>query len=234
MSALCLPASTMPFIRRSEHEDALSSTLDPNPFPFSKSPSTPNTQVSARIAKFKADLRNMPAVDVTRKHVTFGNTYLLSPDEVFLLRSEISGHFGCHPAAVTIVGSAQLGVSIAPEKRYLPFHRKSDIDLAIVSDSVFDQIWMLARDYQATDPNRWGDVGMFRKYLMNGWIRPDALPLVGFPRRTEWLEFLGNLKPRVKNGGFRLNAGLYRSHAFLEAYQLKSVEACRRALELER
>lgn len=42
---------------------------------------------------------------------------------------------------VAIVGSAKTGYSLAPGKNYSPFTDKSDLDLVIVSENLFRELW---------------------------------------------------------------------------------------------
>jgi hypothetical protein len=93
---------------------------------------------------------------------------------------------------------------------------------------------MVARyDEQAADWRQ--NKSMFRKYLMNGWIRPDALPQAeSFLLTREWWQFFQELSSETQNGKFKVSGGLYRTNEFLELYQERSVRSCKATLELTR
>jgi hypothetical protein len=178
------------------------------------------------------DLPLLETRDIVRKHILMHDCYILDHDGLFDLCSKISKSYGIHSESVRIVGSGKLGFSIAEGKRYRPFCASSDIDVAVVSDALFDRYWLAVLRYLAGNPT-WEGKSMFRKYLTNGWIRPDALPTSdAFPMTREWWEFYGSLSGSVLDGKFRINAGIYRTFEFLEIYQERSVASCKTALEL--
>lgn len=193
----------------------------------------PNDEVKDRLARFKHDLRTSAVLDVVQKHLTVGRAYVLTQDEEFELRKRVSQHFGMNPDGVKVVGSSQLGFSIAPTKRYRPFHDASDIDIAVISPEAFDRIWLQAHEY-VEENGPWRQIEDFRKYLMMGWIRPDKLPREqSFAVASEWVSAMGEIGRLTKNGAFKIAAGLYRTHTFLESYQLRSTKLCQEELELE-
>jgi hypothetical protein len=57
------------------------------------------------------------------------------------VRDFLAGRLGVHPKAITVVGSARMGYSLAPPPRYgNAFNQNSDLDLALVSESVFARL----------------------------------------------------------------------------------------------
>jgi hypothetical protein len=94
--------------------------------------------VEERIKNFRADLPHGNAADLVRKHITSGERFALSANSYFDLKDRIAATFGIHPAEIVVVGSAKLGFSLAPDKRYRPFGETSDIDVALCSSSLFD------------------------------------------------------------------------------------------------
>lgn len=188
-----------------------------------------------RLDRFMKDLRDREVNDTVRKHILLGDCYILNPDSHYDFRSTISGHYKIHPEEVHIVGSGQLGFSIADGKRYRPFSIKSDIDVAIVSSDLFDRVWTTVVRYDGQGADWRENKSMFRKYLMNGWIRPDALPQAeSFSLTREWWQFFQKLSSETQNGRFKVSGGLYRTNEFLELYQERSVRSCKAALELTR
>jgi hypothetical protein len=204
-----------------------------NDFPFSANDDVPNRFVKLRLDRFLKDLRILQPREVVRKHILMGDCYILNHDEYYDLCARISDQFKIIPQHMHLVGSGKLGFSIAENKRYRPFNPESDIDIAIVSPELFDKIWMEVARFNAQEAN-WKEKGKFRRYLMDGWIRPDALPISdSFQTRKEWWPFFQGLTSQIQNGKFRVSAGLYRTEAFLELYQEKSVKSCKADLELK-
>lgn len=73
----------------------------------------------------------------------FRNPTLVKPGVSYqIILQDISATLNINPNEVSIIGSAKLGVSLSPNKLYQHFRvGKSDIDIAIVSDRLFHEIW---------------------------------------------------------------------------------------------
>ena len=183
-------------------------------------------EIPDRIETFKADLGRLGPERVVRKYSLSTQPYAISPDVYFELQVAVAERFEIHPSEVTIVGSGQLGFSIAPQKRFRHFGNNSDIDLAIVSPPLFERVWKLANEYWRA--NRWWpEIGEFRKYLFRGWIRPDKMPPKNsFEFCAAWWEFFRSLTASGDYGPFKINAGLYSHWYFFEAYHVDNVTAC--------
>ena len=155
----------------------------------------------------------------------------MSQDKYFDLRSEIADHFQLHPNEVLIVGSAKLGFSIVPKKRYRPFCDESDIDVAIVSSKLFDEIWETVFSYWHED-GPWPEYDDFIEYFFRGWIRPDKLPRSNVVQvRRDWWEFFQKVTRSGMYGDYNIAGALYKSWFFLEHYQGICVQECINDLE---
>lgn len=132
--------------------------------------------VADDISFFRAELLQRGVDELVQRHITSGDCVTLSARLYFDLKAQVAQHFGLHISEVLIVGSAKLGFSIAPEKRYRPFGETSDIDVVICSTALFDIFWKDVFDYCARGET-WQALGDFRKYLFRGWMKPDKLPL---------------------------------------------------------
>lgn len=180
----------------------------------------------ARISAFQADCLILSTMDIVRKHIILGEPFAISAAMFDSLRIDVGAHFNVHPTNVLMVGSGKLGFSIAPSKRYTPFGNDSDIDLAIISKEIYEEIWneVFNYDNQVRD---WPDRSRFAISHMKGWIRPDKLPMSHvFPRRREWWDFFEELTSSNKYGPYKIRAGLFHSFSFLEAYHADSVILC--------
>lgn len=140
-----------------------------------------------------------------------------------------------------IVGSAKFGFSISEKKekdgtvlpRFRYFRPESDIDVAIVSPRIFDQIWFELTQYaykkqvwMPWDSKRLGD------YMIYGWMRPDHFPRrVGLRRCDDWWNLFSRLSADSRFGRRPIRGALYYSLEHLKQYQLHSLLECRSALE---
>ena len=181
---------------------------------------------------FVADLPRYSDSVMVQKHLMFGDPFAITSEEYFQLKVEVAGQFRVHPSEVLMVGSAKLGFSISPTKPLTKFSDKSDIDLAIVSDSLFDQTWSAVHRY-SKDAGSWPKITDFQHYLFDGWIRPDVLPPeADFEIASTWWEFFRVLTASGRYGKYKIAAGLYKSWDFLERYTVQGVTACRQKLEM--
>lgn len=184
-------------------------------------------EILERMQRFKEDAGMMSANDVVQRHLTQGDCFALDNSQHLNLKTEVARNFGIHPNEVVIVGSAKLGFSIAPEKRFRIFNDSSDIDIALASEHLFDEIWQEAFDYSVSAGSTWTNAPRFAKYLFRGWLRPDMLPAdADFHRSAEWFEFFRQLSGSGRYGPYQIRAGLYRTWYFLERYQSVTVEQC--------
>ncbi len=189
--------------------------------------------IDETIKEFRNKLETVDEKILVRKFITSGNCYVINEDEYSELKSIIADHFSIHPNEVLIVGSGKLGFSLSENTtkgkfRYRHFSESSDIDVAIISQSLFDEIWKLLYDY-TEDKGYWSKQQEFTSYHFQGWMRPDMLPIT--PRfdftQTKWWDFFNELTSSQKFGDYKIRGGLYRDWHFLEKYQLKSIRQCK-------
>jgi hypothetical protein len=182
--------------------------------------------IEERIQTFRTDLPVRSVDELVRRHITFGDCFALTQDAYFGLKQEVALRFNINPIQVVVVGSAKLGFSIAPNKRYRHFGEQSDIDVALCSSELFDRIWLDAFNYWKTG-QFWGEAAQFRKYLFRGWMRPDKLPPArSFQHSHEWWDFFRSLTSRGSFGPYKISGALYKTWHFLESYQAKCVNDC--------
>jgi hypothetical protein len=180
-----------------------------------------------RIRIFREELPRREVPELVQRHITYGDCFKLSAGSYIDLKSRIATNFGIHTSEVVVVGSAKLGFSIAPDKRYRPFGESSDIDVALCSSELFDDIWRDVFDYWAR-PEFWPGLDDFRKYLFRGWMRPDKLPPArSFTRSHDWWEFFRTLTMEGRFGPYKIRGALYKSWHFLETYQQECVRDCK-------
>lgn len=183
--------------------------------------------VEEKITEFREDLRQRDVPELVQRYITYGDCFALSADAYFDLKKNVGRQFGVHPSSVVVVGSAKLGFSIAPDKRYRIFGETSDIDVALCSSELFDAIWEDVFDFW-TRGEQWTELTEFRKYLFRGWMRPDKLPPAkSFQRSKEWWEFFRQMTATGNYGSYKITGALYKTWHFLESYQQKCVGLCK-------
>lgn len=194
------------------------------------------------LAKFKADLSQLSTGEMYERYVaTEACMGLVDVDHVGL-RGKIADRFQVATASVVIVGSAKLGFTLVKKKAredqlerpiFSPFFEGSDVDVAIVSDRLFDDIWRdLLRFWHSSgysdEYGYWRGGTQFRSYHFRGWMRPDKLPAGGiYTYRNDWFDFFMRLTSDRAAGDYPIKAGVYREEFFLRTYQQIALEGCK-------
>ena len=122
-------------------------------------------------------------LDFCRKSVLHGTPWIFrgKDDDFYEFRNRIAKKFIISFHEIYITGSAKLGFS--PYKK-TEFSYESDVDVAIVSSQLFDEIMESIREYQMRlresrlAVSEW-EIRKYHKFLEYGaigWIRPDHLP----------------------------------------------------------
>lgn len=190
-------------------------------------------ELEVRIQEFKNSLVSNEPNYLVQKDIIFGGCAVLDDDQYLELRSDVAKQFSAHPNDVLVVGSAKLGFSIAPHKRYRTFCDESDIDIVIVNSKLFDEIWYLV--YKSWKSKiYWENGANFQKYLFRGWIRPDFFPSSQvMPISKAWWEYFRELTASGKFGPYKLAGAVYKNWDYVEQYQIGAIAQCKELLELD-
>ena len=196
-----------------------------------------------RIVRFKADLLSLSTGEMFRRYVMCDECAGLTDADQATLRGHIAEDFDVDAADVLIVGSAKVGFTLVHKRArdpdeadrppFSPFSDASDVDVAIVSDRLFDSVWKSCFEFwhgsgYANAETYWPGGTQFRDYLFRGWMRPDKLPSEGaFKYRNQWFDYFRILTGNRAAGDAKITAGLYREAYFLQAYQHIAIEQCR-------
>ncbi len=200
---------------------------------------------STYLAEFKVNLLSLSAEEMFARYIAPDTCRGLVDIDQAELRGQIADHFEITPECVLIVGSAKLGFTLRhkmakspdelPRPPFSEFSDSSDVDIAIVSDRLFDDIWKASFRFWHTSGYAnagayWPSGKSFREYFFRGWMRPDHLPAEGgFRYRSDWFDFFRRLTSARAAGDYKISAGLYREAYFLEAYQTIAINQCREA-----
>ena len=150
-------------------------------------------------------------------------------DLYFEIKKCISEKFNIPITNIYLVGSGQFGFSLSPAKEYRNFIEEdndeanikaSDLDFAIISTKLFDEIWDELYDFKLSnisyDKEDEKKFKMFKDYLFKGWIRPDAFPFE-YTKKKEWFEFFNSLNPKVNR---QVTCGIFRNEtSFMKNYK---------------
>lgn len=193
-------------------------------------------QHEVRVLAFKRDLAKGDLTDVIRRHITTGAPVVIDADTYYDLRRRVAREYGIHPTAVILVGSCRLGFSLKEKNkvRYEPVRPDSDVDVAVVAPTLFEDLWDNVFNLVHADRSWALARGKgFARDLFCGWITPQNLPPEPrFHSAKDWAEFFDRIAQERLCGMRRVSARLYRTWDRLEKYQEIMVRECQRDLVL--
>lgn len=211
--------------------------------------------VKEKIEELKLDLiqEKLSIEEIFQKHIVDGNTYFFShviesSIKEYKTKSLIADSLGVHIHEVIFVGSGKLGYSLNPRNLFNEFDfkyaktkikkDKSDIDIAIVSNSLFESISKSLFCFTDSFRNKWEKNEYYNderlrefkvpicykyfEYFSKGWFRPDMKPS-GFDfcvknsfqelKRTLYQEF-----------GRSIGLGIYKDWFFFKDYHMNNLK----------
>lgn len=169
-------------------------------------------------------------------------------DFEYLIKKDIAHVLSIHLNDVYIVGSAKIGFSMKPKEYGRVFDGnfvktslkkdKSDLDIAIISDRLFDELQETMYDWtngyrKSWDQNTFYQSGRemfgvdlkykFLEYLGKGWYRPDFSP-TGFRIETinGQLDTVFNTWRRKIDR--KISYAVYKNWTFFKKFQLENIE----------
>ncbi len=187
--------------------------------------------IDEHIVTFKRELTLHTSDEIVERRIIFGDSLVLEPVKYRDLRAAIANNFDINANEVLLVGSAKLGFSIAPHKQYRHFGDSSDLDVAIVSSDLFDKFWKAVYSLWKQKVF-WENENDFKKYLFQGWIRPDKLPNAkSFKMGDDWWDYFRELTKSNRFGPYKITGALYKDWDYLQGYQNFSVQNCKDKLQ---
>jgi hypothetical protein len=190
-------------------------------------------EIQTSVTEFREALHRDSVDLIVRRMLRQDNERCLNTQTRQEISAGICAEFHRTALDCVFVGSANVGFSIVekPDKpRYRSFTSDSDVDIAIIDTTLFDQVWeeMFLR-FIADRP--WHDAQRFQKYFFRGWIRPDKLPFDS-NFRSRWFDFFRIISRAHFDSAHSVNCGLYKSRVFLNEYHKLAVMKCRDAEEV--
>lgn len=183
-------------------------------------------------------------IDLCRRTIIHGTPAIFSgrEDDFYSFRNRIAKTFDVDFHEVYIVGSAKIGFS--PFKKYKKFDLDSDIDVAIVSNRLFETIMDKIRIFQMEirasrrqiTRHEIDNYHKFLEYTALGWIRPDKLPMSVQIRelKSNWFDFFNSISyGKSEVGNYKVNAGAFKGYRHLELYTLDGIKKVKNSLPME-
>ncbi|MEG3956573.1 hypothetical protein [Microcoleus sp. herbarium2] len=182
-------------------------------------------------------------IDYCRKYVLHGTPYIFinREDEYYDFRKRIATNFNISFNEVFITGSAKLGFSPFKKKQ---FDYDSDIDVAIVSNVLYEEIMESIRCYQmelrksrrSITTQEIDRYHSFLEYVALGWIRPDKLP-ISFQiqdMRNDWFDFFRSISyNKSEVGDYKVSAGVFKSYLCFEHYTMSGFKDLKKSLRIK-
>lgn len=169
-------------------------------------------------------------------------------DFEYIIKKDIAQVVSVHINDVYIVGSAKVGFSMKPKEygrvfdgNFLKSNLKkdrSDLDVAIISSRLFDEIQETIYDWtngfrKSWDQNSFYGSGReifgvelkykFLEYLGKGWFRPDLSP-AGFKIETANGQLDMVINTWRKKIDRKISFAVYKNWVFFKKYQLENIE----------
>ena len=148
------------------------------------------------IDEFKRIVLSTPLSSVVQQYIFQGMPYVFreKPEALNLLTEHLGAAMQLSEQNIVIVGSAKVGFSLNPDNFPRRFSDVSDIDVIVVSETLFNRIWMTLLEWHyprrllnlGRAENEW--VRLRRKDIYWGWLVPTQI-------RYEGLSFPSILKP---------------------------------------
>lgn len=189
---------------------------------------------------FKKDCNSLSPEIIVQKNLIEGDSYFfrnLDAHQEFLFKKELAESLDVHIRNIAVVGSGKLGFSIKPDKddnrfyEYKSFDydfnldanmKKSDLDVAIVSELLFDklllELYRQSNSYTADHLN-WGNRKSFAYYILKGWFRKDFMPL-NFTISPGTDLVVKKYEMKYKR---EVNIGIYKSWYYFENYHRNNI-----------
>ncbi len=179
--------------------------------------------------EFQQIIARLPEHDVVQQYFfdLFPFCFKENQEVYWELRQQVCSKFDIHPRNFVVIGSAKLGFSAAPDKFGKPFGDDSDIDIVIVSDLLFEKIWLKLLNYREssyyklnfTSKQKFNDL---QRILFFGQIRMDKLSNSFDFAKTYWT-FFNELSIDPKYGPRQIRSAIFKSWTHVSSYYEKSL-----------
>ncbi|MFZ0770108.1 MAG: hypothetical protein WCA49_01505 [Candidatus Sulfotelmatobacter sp.] len=211
----------------------------------------PTGAIALNAEEFRSLLLSTNVEDVVQQQLFDGPVYAFRqrPGDLDVLKLHLVSHLPLTADGIVVVGSAKTGFSLSPESFPRPFSIKSDIDVVVVDEALFDTYWAICLEYyyprrieRLPRPDyewlqrRKGDVfwGRFEPHYMRyeGLSFPEVLrPLRDLS--TAWFNAFRSLSTYGQFRGRDIKGRLYRSWNLALAYHADGLRQIKQSLRKE-
>lgn len=181
------------------------------------------------LVEFKRDLRSSKPEEVVQKYLFDRSPYYFAdnPQHYIDFRKVICEQFKIHLQNFAIVGSAKVGFSLNPTKFGEVFSESSDVDVVLVSEELFQRLWIDLIRFQQDEfaylpyecRKRFNEL---QYILFWGQVRMDKLPNK-FTAAKEWWEFFNRLSKDTRFGPRRVRAMIFKTWKHVSFYYEKNI-----------
>jgi hypothetical protein len=196
----------------------------------------------------KEDMRTLAERHVLSAEVPYA--FKDAPSSLETLRRHLVQELSVRAEQVIVVGSGRIGFSLSPAGYPRRFGPKSDVDIVVIDDTMFDLYWhtMLIWNYpRRGTPQLAGRDRSWRRNrqrdLYWGWFRPDyirydglSLPSVLRPIRdlsTAWFNAFQSLGQYPQLARRQITGRLYRTRELALLYHVDGLEKLRDVLQAQ-
>lgn len=195
--------------------------------------------MSYTLEQIKYDLNIYDAKQFYMKHIVrsenwyFENVLKIPQDKIIKASDDfkiiVSDALGVSYNCVMMVGSGKTGYSLSPTKKFKQFvinpteYNKSDIDIAIISQSIFEKFWKIFRDsYDVTKSIQYGFIS---REIYRGYINERNINSIK-QCRLVWKELSNKATKELKQQMYfkhDISYRIYRSWEDFEEYNLETI-----------
>jgi hypothetical protein len=181
------------------------------------------------------DLRQFSARDFVSAHLFDRTPFVFPTRQSFInWKKSLGKTIDVDPAAILLVGSAAIGVSMNPDRSFKAFDLDSDVDVAVVSNYHFTAAWRYLRNNghkRSSLPQRqqiaWDD--HVKRLIYWGTIATDKLlPLMPFAKAWMSASAAASRSAEIANREIRFR--IYADYESLRSYQVMSTKRAQAAL----
>lgn len=123
---------------------------------------------------------------------------------------------------VLMVGSGKIGYSLSPSKKFKAFDEDSDIDIAIISLKMFNEIWTKIRLASTCEHISYSSIA---SSIFRGFINEKQFSNIAFARQY-WNNQISDLNRCIQEDigiQHQINYRIYRSWEDLEDYHINGI-----------
>lgn len=171
-------------------------------------------------------LRTKPPNELVHEQVFGGTPFVFrdTPADYDALRDHLGAQMNIPRENLTIIGSGKIGFSLAPDRFGVPFGEHSDVDVLVVSEALFDSIWLdllrLPRSYFARLSRR-NKTQIHNHVEQIYWGRMWPNDLVRVSRAAgAWVGAFRSLSRNPRLARYETSGRLYRTWDHAEVYHV--------------